>query len=108
MKLYLLDYYNKHNKLHIIYDEFRTSCRCAKCGNETKKFMKRENPRPNKNNIKLVHGLLKCQICKSVWNRDCNGATNIYKIANNTINELERPNYLCRNNNNSAVIGVIS
>ena len=62
----------------------------------------------SQNNIKLVHGLLKCQICKSVWNRDCNGATNIYKIANNSINELERPNYLCRNNNNSAVFDDIA
>ena len=32
----------------------------------------------------------------NVWNRDVNGATNIYKIAKNAINKLERPKYLCR------------
>lgn len=44
----------------------------------------------------LVHGLTKCKICLSVWNRDVNGATNIYRIAKNAINGLERPKYLCR------------
>jgi hypothetical protein len=33
-----------------------------------------------------------------VWNRDVNGATNIYKIAKNAINRLELPKYLCREN----------
>jgi hypothetical protein len=31
-----------------------------------------------------------------VWNRDVNSATNIYRIAKNAINGLERPKYLCR------------
>ena len=31
--------------------------------------------------------------------RDVNGATNIYKIAYNAINDKERPNYLSRSNN---------
>lgn len=30
------------------------------------------------------------------------GATNIYKIAYNAINNIERPNYLSRNKNSSA------
>ena len=30
--------------------------------------------------------------------RDCNGATNIYKIAFNSIHKRDRPSYLCRNN----------
>jgi hypothetical protein len=34
--------------------------------------------------------------CKAVWNRDVNGSTNIYRIAKNAINNLERPKYLCR------------
>ena len=33
---------------------------------------------------------------KYVWNRDMNGATNIYRIAKNAINGTERPKYLCR------------
>lgn len=44
----------------------------------------------------LCHGLLKCKTCNSVWNRDCNGASNIYRIANKIINGLARPNYLSR------------
>ena len=37
------------------------------------------------------NGFIKCQTCLGV-----NGATNIYRIAKNAINRLERPNYLCR------------
>jgi hypothetical protein len=80
-----------------LVDEFRTSCKCAKCeGGDCKKFMVRENPKPFRNNLRLVHGLLSCKNCANVWNRDCNGATNIYKIALNSINKKERPDYLCR------------
>ena len=58
--------------------------------------MVRENPKPYKNNNIVVHGLLTCKKCSGVWNRDVNGATNIYKIAKNAIKKEERPNYLCR------------
>ena len=34
--------------------------------------------------------------CVLLWNRDVNGAKNIYKIAYNHINGLDRPLYLCR------------
>ena len=37
-----------------------------------------------------------CKKCSGVWNRDVNGATNIYKIAKNAIKKEERPKYLCR------------
>ena len=60
-------------------------------------FRKSLKPFRKNNNLRLVHGLLKCKTYESVWNRDCNGATNIYKIAYNKINNLERPNFLCRN-----------
>ena len=43
-----------------------------------------------------MYFLLTCKKCSGVWNRDVNGATNIYRIAKNAINELERPKYLCR------------
>lgn len=82
-----------------LVDEFRTSCKCAKCnGGECEKFMTRKNPKPYKDNIILVHGLLSCKNCNNVWNRDVNGATNIYKIAKNAINKKGRPDYLCRGN----------
>jgi len=34
-----------------------------------------------------------------MWNRDVNGATNIYKIAKNAILQKPRPKYLCREGN---------
>lgn len=80
-----------------LVDEFRTSCRCSKCEGKNEKFKVIENPRPYKSGSILVHGLLKCKSCCGVWNRDCNGATNIYKIVKNAINKLARPNYLSRN-----------
>jgi hypothetical protein len=88
--------FRKHGYGTYLVNEFRTSCRCSNCGNECKKFMIRENPKPFKSNLRLVHGLLRCKNECSVWNRDCNGAINIYKIAYNSINKKARPNYLCR------------
>lgn len=85
-------------KLYLV-DEFRTSCMCSICKEETgrcDKFQIRENPKPYKSGNILVHGLIKCQTCLGVWNRDVNGATNICRIAKNAINGLERPKYLCR------------
>ena len=87
-------------KLYLV-DEFRTSCMCSICKEETgrcDKFQIRKNPKPYKSGNILVHGLIKCQTCLGVWNRDVNGATNICRIAKNAINGLERPKYLCRNN----------
>ena len=81
-----------------LVDEFRTSCKCSKCdGGSCEKFMVRENPKPFRTNLRLVHGLFSCKNCANVWNRDTNGATNIYKIAYNSIHKLDRPEYLCRN-----------
>ena len=86
-------------KVYLV-DEFRTSCRCSKCEiGECEKFQKRENPKPYKSGEILVHGLLRCKNCKTMWNRDVNGATNIYKIAKNAILEKPRPKYLCREGN---------
>ncbi len=83
-----------------LVDEFRTSCRCSKC--ETgicAKTMVMENPRPYKTGNILVHGLIRCKNGCGYWNRDVNGATNIYRIAYNAINNKKRPDYLCRSNN---------
>jgi len=87
-------------KLYLV-DEFRTSCMCSICKEETgrcDKFQIRKNPKPYKSGNILVHGLIKCQTCLGVWNRDVNSATNIYRLAKNAINGLERPKYLCRKN----------
>ena len=89
---------NNGYKLFLV-DEFRTSCKCAKCeGGDCKKFMLRESPKPYRTNLSLVHGLLSCKNCANVWNRDRNGAINIYKIAHGIIHNNKRPNYLCRSN----------
>ena len=61
--------------------------------------MIRENPRPNKDDMRLVHGLLRCKSGCCVWNRDCNGSSNIYKIAYQAIYGMKRPSYLSRETN---------
>jgi len=100
---------NKY-KVYLV-DEFRTSCKCSNCdGGVCEKYMVRKNPRPkpkkNKENSKkerkydemrLVHGLLRCKSGCGEWNRDRNGSSNIYKIACRAIKTCEkRPSYLCR------------
>ena len=93
----------RHNgyKLYLV-DEFRTSCKCSKCdGGNCKNFMVRKNPKPKKDNLILVHGLLSCKNCSNIWNRDTNSASNIYKISKNAINKVVRPNYLCRKKENN-------
>ena len=79
-----------------LVDEFRTSRMCSKCEvGICKKMMFRESPRPyrRKDILFPVHGLLRCQNekCGCYWNRDVNGATNIYKTAYNAVNNKERP-----------------
>ena len=111
--------FRKNNYKVFLVDEFRTSCKCSKCeGGVCEKFMVRKNPKPkpkknkipkpkpNKNKfpnkeikydeMRLIHGLLRCKSGCGSWNRDRNGSSNIYKIARNAINNTERPSYLCR------------
>ena len=89
---------NKY-KVYLV-DEFRSSCKCSKCdGGVCEKFMVRKNPRPNKDDMRLVHGLLHCKNGCGEWNRDRNGSSNIYKIAYQAIYGMERPGYLCRTSN---------
>jgi hypothetical protein len=83
-----------------LVDEFRTSCMCSKCEiGICKKTMVRKNPKPYRTGNIIVHGLICCKNGCGYWNRDVNGATNIYKIAYNTINNKARPNYLSRSKN---------
>jgi len=82
-----------------LVNEFNTSCKCSICQNNNgicEKFITRENPRPYRSGTILVHGALRCKNCDAIWNRDVNSATNIYRIAKNAIQGLERPKYLCR------------
>lgn len=98
--------FRKNNYKVYLVDEFRSSCKCSNCeGGICEKFMVRKNPRPNKDEMRLVHGLLRCKSGCGVWNRDRNGSSNIYKIAYQAIHKLERPSYLCRETkSNQAVL----
>jgi hypothetical protein len=99
--------FRKNNYKVYLVDEFRTSCKCSNCnGGICEKFRVRENPRPNKDDLRLVHGLLRCKSGCGLWNRDRNGASNIYKIAYNAIHKKERPSYLCREISNQAVLPI--
>ena len=49
----------------------------------------------------ICNFLISCKNCSNVWNRDVNGATNIYRITKNAINGLERPKYLYREKKNN-------
>jgi transposase len=102
---------NKY-KVYLV-DEFRTSCKCSNCdGGVCAKFMVRKNPKKNNENpkkeikydeMRLVHGLLRCKSGCGEWNRDRNGSSNIYKIAYQAIHNLERPSYLCRTSNQAVL-----
>jgi hypothetical protein len=97
--------FRKNNYKVFLVDEFRSSCKCSNCnGGLCEKFMVRKNPRPDKDDVRLVHGLLRCKSGCGLWNRDRNGSSNIYKIAETAINKLERPSYLCREISNQAVL----
>jgi len=91
----------RRNKYQVyLVDEHKTSCKCSKCeGGVCEKFMVRENPRPKKDELRLVHGLLRCKSGCGAWNRDRNGSSNIYKIACQAISKMPRPSYLCRTTN---------
>jgi len=99
----MITLFRKNGFITYLVDEFRTSCRCSNCHGLNEKFKVMENPKPYKSGSVLVHGLLKCKSCSGVWNRDCNGATNIYKIVKNAINKIDRPSYLCRRNNSDTL-----
>ena len=91
--------FRKNNFNVYLVDEFRSSCKCSKCdGGVCEKFMARTHPnkKKNKDDLRLIHGLLRCKSGCGSWNRDRNGSSNIYKIAKNAINNIERPSYLCR------------
>ena len=66
---------------------------------ETKTFLEVPNPRfwRREQEPKVIcHGLVKCNTCHRLWNRDENGACNIFRIANAIVYEEDRPEYLKR------------
>lgn len=89
--------FRKYGYIVLLVDEFRTSCRCAKCDGECVTFRKCQNPRPwKKEEVITRHGLLKCTTCRRLWNRDENGSLNIYRIVRDTLDGKGRPEILRR------------
>jgi len=92
-----------------LVDEFKTSKVCSGCqGILESSGVFRVNPKPHRNDVREVHGLLRCQseTCKShvqnvnpmlagvacrYWNRDVNSARNIRIIVTHTVRHGERP-----------------
>ena len=102
--------FRKHGYQVYLVDEFRTSCRCNKCGSEVDKFMWRPSPRPwKKGEMRSVHGLIRCKNvkCNIKWNRDYNASLNILEIATNAIEGKERPEKLRRGNNSVVKSGPV-
>ncbi|MDF0682719.1 MAG: zinc ribbon domain-containing protein [Candidatus Nitrosocosmicus sp.] len=93
--------FRNHGYQVYLVDEFRTSCMCSHCKAEDGRcdtFIKRKSPKPFVDQTKIfpVHGVLICKKCNTVWNRDVNSATNIYRIAKYAIEGKDRPKYLER------------
>ena len=83
-----------------LVDEYRTSVACSKCrGRDARceKFRYVPNPRPWKNEFLLRHGLLRCNQCGTLWNRDTNGSLNIEEIVHCAKTMQPRPPHLERN-----------
>jgi hypothetical protein len=87
----------------LLVDEYRTSVQCSKCqaeGARCEKFLPRKHPDTRKPEserpIRLVHGLLRCQSCSRLWNRDVNGAINMARLTRCALAGKPRPDYLAR------------
>ena len=83
-----------------LVDEFRTSCMCYNCQSEEGRcetFRVCQNPKPWKaTETTTRHGLLMCQTCSGLWNRDVNSSLNILRIVEDTLAGKGRPKYLSR------------
>lgn len=97
--------FRKNAFITYLVDEIRTrcKCRCSSCEGLNEKCKVMENHKPYRSGSVLVYGLLKCKSCGGVWNRECNGATNIYKLVKNEINKIDRLSYLYRRNKSDSL-----
>ena len=89
-------------QVYLIHEAY-TSKRCSVCkdnGPEGRpygscaKFRTVSNPKPWRQDYIQRHGLLRCDHCHRLWNRDANGACNIWTLANEQVCGRPRPNFL--------------
>lgn len=94
--------FRKHGYEVFLVDEFRTSCMCYHCADDSakcEKFLYVDNKSPRSKNERpqiLCHGLLKCKTCSRIWNRDTNASLNIGRAGKQMLETSERPKYLRR------------
>ena len=85
-----------------LVDEYRTSCQCYSCAVPTARcetFRRVADPRPWKAGVmRTCHGLVKCNTCSKLWNRDVNSSLNILRLMQTRAAGQERPLYLRRGN----------
>ena len=83
-----------------LVNEHRTSKTCSNCKDgscECEYARKCNNPRPWKREEVIDrHGLIICQRCKTLWNRDVNASLNIHDIMKETIAGRGRPSYFLK------------
>lgn len=97
----LKDLLARHFNLCIV-DEFKTSKMCSFClEGETCYYKQRENPRPFREGMVNIHGLLTCTKCSKsshshLMNRDLNGSRNILYLMKEWIQNKKRPIMFCR------------
>ncbi|KAH9253957.1 hypothetical protein BASA81_008081 [Batrachochytrium salamandrivorans] len=83
----------------VLVDEFRTSCTCFGCeGARARSSGSWRTRAPGcERPMVLRNGLLSCQNCKRLWNRDRNGSLNIMRCAQAARLGGQRPSYMTRN-----------
>lgn len=83
-----------------LVNEHRTSKTCSNCKDgscECEYARKCNNPRPwKREEVIYRHGLVICQRCKTLWNRDVNASLNIHNIMKETIGGRGRPSYFLK------------
>jgi len=83
----------------MLLHEYRSSKQCFGCAlkgerSDCTKFLKIKNPsKKSRETIKeiLFHGLIRCETCSRIWNRDRNGSLNLQLIASLIAQDKPRP-----------------
>ena len=93
-----------------LIDEFNTSKKCYKCGNDLRNV---ESYRKHRSNPSVtakvtIWNILNCNNCKIFHNRNLNASMNMYEITQRILNYNDRPIYLQRNGKKKNQVGTDS